>query len=383
MKKLLLFFLTTSLFHINMLSAQETLIHDGTVREYFVHVPTNYEADESWPLVINMHGYGSSRVEQMLYSGFNAIADANNFLVVYPQGLPDALGTAHFNAYFSPSDIDDVGFIDQLIDQLYTDYNLDLKRVYSTGMSNGGFMSYRLACELPERIAAIASVTGSMLTIQVDNCEPMRPIPTMQIHGTEDETVPFAYEPNFFAFGEGIADVVGYWVNNNSCEGSPDTVTIEDINAFDESTASLLTWSDCGMDTEVQFYIVDNGGHTWPGAFPIATLGNTNADFFASQVIWDFFSRFEHPDPKAGTLLSTTSFQAVQDIEISPNPFQDVLRVEGEVLRLELYDAVGKLVQVAQFQNTDAHLLTTNLKAGVYLLSVETKAGKRVYKVVK
>lgn len=381
-------FLSTTfclLFSASTIFAQQTskLTHDGLEREYFVHLPSNYEAGVSMPLVINMHGYGSSWIEQMIYSNFNNVANANDFIVVYPQGLNDLTGTPHFNAYFSPSAIDDVGFISQLIDQLYTDYNIDLSRVYSTGMSNGGFMSYRLACELPERIAAIASVTGGMLQIQANNCNPGRPIPTMQIHGTDDETVPFVYEPNPAAIGDGIDDVVGYWVTNNGCEAVPDTTAIEDIVMTDATTASLLTWDECETGADVHFYIIDGGGHTWPGAFPIPSFGNTNGDFSASQVVWEFFSRFQHPDPADGTILSSTTFNAAQDISISPNPFQDFIEIKGQVEAIELYNQIGQLVKAEDFQRSDARLETANLTAGVYLLAVTTKEGKRVYKIVK
>lgn len=383
MNKALLLCCCLLLSTVCLLAQEKTLVHNDLEREYYVHVPSNYQDGDTWPLVINMHGYGSNRAQQLLYTGFNTVADDNSFIVVYPQGLADLTGTTHFNAYFAPSDIDDVGFISQLIDQLYTDYNIDLSRVYSTGMSNGGFMSYRLACELPERIAAIASVTGSMLPVQVTNCNPGRPIPAMQIHGTNDATVPFAYPGGVGGYGEGIADVIGYWAENNTCNAVPDTTAIEDIVAFDESTATKVTWTGCDADAEVQFYIVENGGHTWPGAFPVATLGVTNQDFAASPTIWEFFSRFQHPNPTAGTLLDTDTFGAVQNIEISPNPFQDILRVEGEVKELELYNQIGQLLQREVFYGSDAFLSTTDLTAGIYLLAVTTKAGKRTYKVIK
>lgn len=383
MNKIHLLLFSFLLWSASTLIAQEkTLIHDGLEREYFVHVPSNYVEGDNWPLVINMHGYGSNKAEQMLYSQFNPIANANNFIVVYPQGLLDATGTPHFNAYFSVSSIDDVGFINQLIDQLYTDYNVDLSRVYSTGMSNGGFMSYRLACELPERIAAIASVTGSMLQVQVDNCVPARPMPVMQIHGTADGTVPFAYPANLGGVGEGIPDVVDYWVQNNGC-GTSDTTAIEDINMLDNSTASLIKWESCDATTEVQFYIIENGGHSWPGAFPVPTLGNTNQDFAATPAIWEFLSRFQHPNPADGTLVGTEQFAATQAIRISPNPFQDFIEIEGEVQTVQLYNQIGQLLQTNQFNKSNAYINTDGLAAGVYLLAVETEEGKRVYKVVK
>ena len=262
-----------------------TFDHDGESREYEVHTPPGYEnSNELFPVVINMHGLGSDRTSQKFYSDYNSVADTAGVIVVYPQGLEVNLGNglqAHWNAGFGTG-VDDVGFIDRMIDRLDKDYRVDLYKIYATGMSNGGYMSYYLACELEDRIAAVASVTGSMTFPVYNNCDPDRTVPIMQIHGTNDATVPFNGTPSIDA-------VVESWVDRNMCDADPIEEDIEDIDPNDNTTTKKFTYMDCDDESEVWYYVVDNGGHTWPGAFPFAPLGNTSQDFDASEHIWWFF----------------------------------------------------------------------------------------------
>ncbi|MDX1470717.1 MAG: PHB depolymerase family esterase, partial [Flavobacteriaceae bacterium] len=139
------------------------LEHDEIMREYILHIPTNYNEQETYPLLLNFHGYGSNATQHMQYSRFNDLADRENFIVVYPEGtmLEDK---THWNVggWTLASKVDDVSFVNALIDKLASDYKVDKSRIYATGMSNGGYMSFLLACQLSDKIAAIASVTGSM-----------------------------------------------------------------------------------------------------------------------------------------------------------------------------------------------------------------------------
>ncbi|HPI09028.1 MAG TPA: PHB depolymerase family esterase, partial [Saprospiraceae bacterium] len=167
-----------------------TIQSGGLTREYRLYKPAVYNGSTAVPLVINMHGYSSNNLEQEFYGDFRGIADTANFLIVHPNGTLDNQGQRFWNAFGTGSNVDDVGFISDLIDTLSAAYNIDPQRIYATGMSNGGFMSYSLACELNERIAAIASVTGSMAPIKLASCNPQRPVPVMEIHGTADGVVP-------------------------------------------------------------------------------------------------------------------------------------------------------------------------------------------------
>ncbi|KAF0195712.1 MAG: hypothetical protein FD166_2885, partial [Bacteroidetes bacterium] len=157
-------------------------VFDGITRSWIVYLPAGFNAEESLPLMIALHGYTQNGQEIMQFSDFNTIADTGRFVVVYPNGVDNA-----WNVGFSGgSTADDVGFLSALIDTLHQQYNIDYERVYATGLSNGGFMSYRLACELGNRIAAIAPVAGTMTDESLLACAPQRMMPVLHIHGTAD-----------------------------------------------------------------------------------------------------------------------------------------------------------------------------------------------------
>lgn len=192
---LIFFLLLTAENAITQNTILGSFMHGGLQRAYRVYVPPAYNPTLSAPLIINLHGYGSNNIEQELYTNFKPIADTAGFIIVHPNGTPDFSNTLHWNT-FGTSTVDDVGFLSALIDTLSTQLNINQSRVYATGMSNGGFMSFQLACQLGNRIAAIASVTGTMTVTNLGTCQPARPLPVMQIHGTADATVP--YLGNFF-----------------------------------------------------------------------------------------------------------------------------------------------------------------------------------------
>ena len=236
MKKIftLLTFLIANHFVIAQ-SVQKTVMHDGIQREYLLYVPDIYDGSTEVPLVFNLHGYGSNAGQQEFYGSFNAIADTANFVLVIPDGTTDASNTAFWNAFGVPTEtVDDIGFVSALIDTIAADYNIDLNRVYSTGMSNGGFMSYTLACQLSNRIAAIASVTGTMVTPNLNACNAQHPTPVMQIHGTADATVPYLGNAQGFVAVEALVD---YWVAFNNCNPTPVETAVPDIDQTDLCTA--------------------------------------------------------------------------------------------------------------------------------------------------
>ena len=242
--------------------------YDGLVRNYRVHLPTSCLG---LPLVFNLHGLGSNAAQQEFYSGFNSVADANDFILVYPDGINNEWN-------ITGTGVDDVGFISALIDSMKKEHDVDLNRVYSTGMSMGGFMSYRLACQLSDRIAAIASVTGLLATFP---CSPSRSVPVMQIHGTADGTVAYS----------GVNSTVSFWVGHNNCPANPVVTNLPDIDMNDGSTVTKSYYGLCDDSTEVILYTVNNGGHTWPDA--TIDIGVTNHDFNASSEIWDFFKKYD------------------------------------------------------------------------------------------
>ena len=256
---------------------------------YYLIQPSHPEAEGQSSLIFNLHGYGSNAIAQMEYTGLNNYTNTkeNNFILIHPQGAP--LNTAltssasHWNsgAWTIGSTVDDVDFIDTIIKLVSEKYNINMNRIYSTGMSNGGFMSYHLACNLSSKIAAIASVTGSMSKQTYESCNPEHPTPVLQIHGTLDGTVPF--DGNSAIGMEPIEKVITYWQEYNSCNIDP-TISVTD---FFELGSSVEHWqySNCLNDIQVELYKIDGMWHTWPqeDRFGIS----------ASQTIWDFFNTYD------------------------------------------------------------------------------------------
>lgn len=262
------------------------LSHDGRDRTYILYVPDSYTGDDPVPVVFNFHGYTSNATEQMGYGDFRPIADTAGFVVVHPQGtLLD--GSSHWNVggWTLASTVDDVGFTSALLDQLIEDYNIDESRVYSTGMSNGGYMSFLLACQLSNRITAVASVTGSMTPETYNACDPQHPTPVLQIHGTDDNVVPY----NGAVWSRSIEDVLDYWVSYNGCDGDMKSVAdLANTSTADGSTVDHITYPCSAANAAVEHYQVAGGFHTWPGA----EGPGTNQDINASTEIWRFFSQY-------------------------------------------------------------------------------------------
>tara|TARA_B100000902_G_scaffold384610_1_gene424972 strand:- start:2536 stop:3510 length:975 start_codon:yes stop_codon:yes gene_type:complete len=262
--------------------------HQGLDRYYLIQ-PSHPEAEGQSSLILNLHGYGSNALAQMEYTGLNNYTNSkeNNFILIHPQGAP--LNTAltssasHWNsgAWTIGSTVDDVDFIDTIINLVSEKYNINVNRIYSTGMSNGGFMSYHLACNLSSKIAAIASVTGSMSKQTYESCNPEHPTPVLQIHGTLDGTVPF--DGNSAIGMEPIEKVMTYWQEYNSCNIDP-TISVTD---FFELGSSVEHWqySNCLNGIQVELYKIGGMWHTWPqeDRFGIS----------ASQTIWDFFNTYD------------------------------------------------------------------------------------------
>lgn len=375
-----------SLFILLALSAQvvigqsvvKTMMHDGIERSYRLYVPDVYTGNESVPLLFNLHGYTSNAFEQEVYGDFRPIADTANFILVHPDGTEDMSGTTFWNAFGSPSEtVDDIGFLSALIDTLAEDHNIDMSRVYSTGMSNGGFMSYTLACQLSERIAAIASVTGTMVSPNLNACNCQHPMPVMQIHGTADPTVPYNGNAQGFV---GVEDLVDHWVDFNNCNTTATETAVPDVDMTDGCTADHFVYSGGDAGSSVELYRINGGGHTWPGSNPLISIGVTNRDFSASTEIWRFFSQYT-----LDQLVSVEEELQPEDVfTVYPNPSEGEVSLrfsERSPSEIQVFDAVGKLVfsETSQLQMINLELP----KVGVYFLRVETDAGIFTEKLIR
>ena len=349
-------------------------VFDGQSREYRVYIPAAYDGSTPVPLVFNLHGYGSNNVEQEQYGDFRAIADTANFIIVHPMGLTDLFGSTHWNA-FGTSDVDDVGFLSSLIDTIYAAYNIDGNRIYSTGMSNGGFMSHKLACLLSGRIAAVASVTGSITTTEIDACITNHPMPVMQIHGTEDGTVP--YEGNVIFMP--VEDVVAHWVSFNECTNEPITTELPDIDPTDGCTVTHYLYEDGLLGSTVEFYKVTNGGHTWPGSD--FDIGETTYDFNASKEIWRFFSQYSMIELTSGVTEEDAGFS----FDIYPNPSKESLvnlNFSGlEDKMITVTNLMGQVIFQESVSQTNVEINLEN--QGIYLVTVEANGQIWTEKIIR
>ena len=278
MKKIL-FILCFPLVVFSQQTIHDSILHNNVYREYVVYVPSIYNASVSTPLLFNLHGRTSNSYAAMYHADFRDIADTANFIIVHPQGLIDTTGVTHWN--IGQSTVDDIGFLSSLYSQLVSNYNINIDQVYSTGMSNGGYMSYYLACNMSDNIAGIASVTGAMSSYTQLFCNPTHPTPVMEIHGTNDPIVPFT----------SIIQGIEYWRDYNNCNVIADTTAIPDLVLGDLSTVEHIVYNNGDNGVTTELFKIINGEHTWPGSN--FASGVNNHDINASVEIWKFFSRYD------------------------------------------------------------------------------------------
>ncbi|MDF1500806.1 MAG: PHB depolymerase family esterase [Anaerolineales bacterium] len=271
----------------------------GYERSYVLLTPAAIDPDETYPLVLALHGGGGSG-ERMcsLKGGIQELAAQQDLIVACPSGIDkhwnDGRQTNRSRAH--AEDIDDVGFLLELVSQLVGQHPVDPGRVYVTGMSNGGMMSLRMACEASAVFRAAAPVISS-LPADLD-CEPSNPISILIMNGTEDPLVPWeGGEVRAFLRPLGAVlstpETVRYWVERNRCDPQAIAEWLPDRTMTDESRIEVARYMDCAEGASVALFTVHGAGHTWPGGsqyLPVFLIGATNGDIHAGQAIWDFFA---------------------------------------------------------------------------------------------
>ena len=264
----------------------DSLESDGVQRSYRLYVPAAYDASSPVPLVLNFHGFGSHALEQERYSGYPALADREGFILVTPDGT-NSPRRWYIYGEREPGYVDDTAFVERLIDSIAARYCVDPARIYATGISNGGGMTSQLGCRLNDRIAAIAPVAGSPYSELL--CRDEGPMPIVAFHGTDDELVPFEGGPGG-RLGlpiNAVRDNMLGWAEHNGCNLTLQTHRIA-------ADVVLESYAGCIGGADVHLYVIEGGGHTWPGSSrDIATLGSTTQSISASAVAWRFFA--EHP----------------------------------------------------------------------------------------
>lgn len=277
-------------------------------RTYEVYVPESYVAPA--PLLLVLHGAGGTGARSQGWLGLDELADEYGFIVAYPDGLANNwdFGNGLPTRTGTPYRVDDVGFLVWLVDKISQDYPIDRERVFAAGMSNGALMTYRLACAAPETFAAIAAVAAPVYVPAVAGCADT-PVSVLYIHGTEDRILPWdrVLTRSGQVFGLSAFDTFAYWSRHNRCSQDPADLQAEelpDTNRNDGSTVRHLALTECEAGTEVHFYGIEGGGHTWPGhPFTVdLELGQLNRDMDASAVImaWLAGLPLRASTPKAG-----------------------------------------------------------------------------------
>jgi polyhydroxybutyrate depolymerase len=258
-------------------------MYEGVARTYQLYVPKAYRGTTAVPLVFDFHGYGSNAVQQMVYGNFKPLADQHDFLIVAPDGQG---ASRHFNLTNEKGLQNDIAMVLALLDHLEATFCVDAYRVYSTGMSDGGAITSVLACLASDRFAAFGAVA---VEVYFKGCGGKRAVSIVAFHGTADPVVAFngrgGTGPNAAALGPAPAAMAG-WAEHDHCDAA-----FVDTRLGTEVRRRTL--SGCDGSSAVVFYIIDGGGHTWPGSIPIARFGLTTKQIDASDTIWAFFEA--HP----------------------------------------------------------------------------------------
>jgi len=263
----------------------QSILHNGISRDYILYIPENLPTNA--PLVVVSHGYTSSAKTMMSYSGMNKVADEEKFLVVYPQGTKDQRGNNFFNVgyeFHASSRVDDLGFIKALVTKLTDDYQVNPNHIFATGMSNGGDLSYFLACYASDMFQAVAPIAGTMMQTTMETCKPQKGMPIFAVHGKADEVTYFDGDmANRDKWGPypGIPAVIEHWVDVNAVEISKQ-VDLDNITNFTASNEALSfdRYLSETSDHEVWLYI-HSGGHDW-----------SLKELDTSSEIWSFFTRY-------------------------------------------------------------------------------------------
>jgi polyhydroxybutyrate depolymerase len=277
---------------------KRTITVDELTRTHWIHVPPRYDPKQPAAVVLMLHGAMMDAKLMEAFCGFNKTADKINFVVVYPNGTGPGGILQTWNAGIFPGELnknqaDDVKYLGKVLDDVEGALNVNKKRIYAAGLSNGGMMTYRLAAELPNRIAAIASVAGAMV---VEKYEPKRPVPVLHFHGTKDTLVPYEGPakkkdaPAYLRF-RSVEETVLACVKANGCD---EKATTSELDVKEEKIKVVRKeYAKGKQNAEVVLYTLENGGHTWPGMWAPPFLGLTTRNFSASEVIGEFFQKHE------------------------------------------------------------------------------------------
>ncbi len=279
---------------------RQILSHDGHKREFWLHVPPQFDPEQARPLVIALHGGGglAKKFDRATEGTLTAATDTRGMIVVFPQGMNRKWNCGREEIFRDEKKVDDVGFISRLIDVMHEQYGIDRQRVYVTGISNGGFMSYRLALERSDKIAAVAPVTSQIPKPMADR-RPQHPISIMVVNGTDDPIVPYqGGHVRLVKWGRSRGEILStddtleVFRVHNGCSDVPEIESLRDHDPHDNTRVVRESYSGGTDGTEVVLLRIEGGGHTWPAGYQYLkprTVGYVSRDINASEEIMDFF----------------------------------------------------------------------------------------------
>ena len=279
----------------------------GQRREFLLHIPPNLDARRPAPLVFAFHGAGGSDsgIERM--TRFDVLADRDGVIVAFPQGIArEWNGGRNPRGIPAPSkDVDDLRFVEAIIEAVSREHRVDPKRIFATGISAGGIFSSYLGARMSGRFAAVAPVVGGLAAPVAADFKPDHPVSVLVIQGTADPIMPFDGGEVAENVGKGrrgtivsTQQALTLWVRGDGCSETPSRGEVPDRDPRDGCRAAVSTWPRGKNGTEVTFFRVEGGGHTWPGGpqyLPERIIGKVCRDFDASATIWEFFKA--HPKP--------------------------------------------------------------------------------------
>jgi len=355
--KTVLFIFSAILLFANSLSAQiDSIFDQGVYRTFITRLPADYSTANEYPLVLNLHGRTSSAAEQQILTQFDGVADSEGFVVVYPDGIDNTWTT------IGNSDSD---FLSNLVDTIRANYSIN-NCLFVTGFSRGGFMTYKFANTTSHNVTAIAVGSGNMSNALQNSSASAPQIPIMHFHGTDDNLV--SYDGTFLI--SSVENTIQWWVDHNNCNTTPVFSNITNSNLTDGSTVEKYYYDGGASESEVTFFKVINGGHTWSGAIPIPVFGSTNQDINQSEIIGEFFS--EHCSKSTG--INETPSE--NSLSVYPNPFISQLTINtnmNEEHTMIIYNNLSQPIIKETFEKT-VTINTDHFPGGIYYY--EVRGGK-------
>ena len=339
------------------------------------------------PVILTLHSYGDSKEMIKNYTMIHELGDISGFITAYPAANESRWNTGNV----ASATEDDVEFINALISKLKADYDIDLNRVYCCGFGQGGAMCYKLAGELSRRITAVASVDGLMCQAMLPTCQPIRSVPILHIHGTQDTSEPWdGTESDLFLLS--VEEIMDIWIDNNSCSASNTTVSLPDKDTDDGCTVEKISYNNNDNDTTVVLYKINGGGHNWPGSsIDYGWEGNETRDINANKEIWNFFKQYdlvtEIDDSEKDGII--TIFNLSQNY---PNPFNPSTTIKYSIPKqsyvgLKIYDLLGEEIETLINEekpagNYQVEFKAANLPSGVYFYRIRAGSFNQVRKML-